>query len=66
MQLAVRGLVLDMDGTMLDTEPLYKRAWQGASAELGYPLSDVAALLDEVRSAGGQVHLLLFQRAPFA
>jgi HAD superfamily hydrolase (TIGR01509 family) len=29
-----------MDGLMLDTEPLYKAAWQGASAELGFDLSD--------------------------
>jgi beta-phosphoglucomutase len=34
------AVVFDMDGLMLDTEPLYKLAWQGASAELGYPLED--------------------------
>lgn len=36
----VTAVVFDMDGLMLDTEPLYKVAWQGASAELGYPLDD--------------------------
>jgi HAD superfamily hydrolase (TIGR01509 family) len=29
-----------MDGLMLDTEPIYKVAWQAASAELGYELDD--------------------------
>ncbi len=29
-----------MDGLMLDTEPIYKAAWQAASAELGYDLDD--------------------------
>jgi beta-phosphoglucomutase len=36
----VEAVVLDMDGLMLDTEPLYKAAWQTASAELGYELDD--------------------------
>jgi beta-phosphoglucomutase len=31
---------LDMDGLMLDTEHLYKSAWQKASSQLGYPLDD--------------------------
>jgi HAD superfamily hydrolase (TIGR01509 family) len=29
-----------MDGTMLDTEPLYKAAWQRAAADLGFDLDD--------------------------
>ena len=29
-----------MDGLMLDTEPLYKSAWQSACREVGYDLSD--------------------------
>ncbi len=40
MQHEVGAVVFDMDGLMLDTEPLYKAAWQAASAELGYPLDD--------------------------
>lgn len=36
----VEAVILDMDGLMLDTEPLYKVAWQAASAELGYALDD--------------------------
>jgi beta-phosphoglucomutase len=37
----VRAVVFDMDGLMLDTEPIYKVAWQAASAALGYDLDDV-------------------------
>ena len=29
-----------MDGLMLDTEPLYRAAWQEASADCGFPLPD--------------------------
>ena len=36
----IAGVVLDMDGLMLDTESIYKRAWQNAAAECGYPLDD--------------------------
>src|SRR5262252_1793693 len=36
----VAALVFDMDGLLLDTEPLYKVAWQKASAELGHDLDD--------------------------
>jgi HAD superfamily hydrolase (TIGR01509 family) len=36
----ITAVVLDMDGLMLDTEPLYKGAWQQASAELGFDLDD--------------------------
>jgi HAD superfamily hydrolase (TIGR01509 family) len=40
MQREIRAVVFDMDGLMLDTEPIYKRAWQAASAELGRDLDD--------------------------
>ena len=33
-------MVLDMDGLMLDTEPIYKRAWQNAANECGFNLHD--------------------------
>ena len=36
----IRAVVFDMDGLMLDTEPIYKAAWQAASAELGHDLAD--------------------------
>jgi HAD superfamily hydrolase (TIGR01509 family) len=37
---AIEAIVFDMDGLMLDTEPLYKHAWQTGCRELGYDLSD--------------------------
>ena len=40
----VAAVVLDMDGLMIDTEPIYKAAWQQASTELGYDLTDGAYL----------------------
>ena len=42
LQLAVDidAVVLDMDGLMLDTEPLYKRAWQQAALQFGFRLDD--------------------------
>jgi HAD superfamily hydrolase (TIGR01509 family) len=36
----VQAVVLDMDGLMIDTESIYKRAWQNAAAECGYVLDD--------------------------
>ena len=33
------ALIFDMDGLMLNTEPLYQEAWQKAAHELGYTLS---------------------------
>ena len=38
--MGIRAVVLDMDGLMLDTEPLYKAAWQQACADLGFDLDD--------------------------
>lgn len=38
----ITALVLDMDGLMLDTEPIYKRAWQRACLELGYEWDDAS------------------------
>lgn len=36
-----RAVIFDMDGLLLDTEPLYRMSWQAACAELGYTLDDV-------------------------
>ena len=38
--MAIEAVVFDMDGLMLDTEPLYKVAWQTGCRELGYDLTD--------------------------
>jgi HAD superfamily hydrolase (TIGR01509 family) len=37
---AIEAVVFDMDGLMLDTEPIYKVAWQAGCRELGYELTD--------------------------
>ena len=41
MRRDLAAVVFDMDGLMLDTETIYKVAWQAASADLGYDLDDV-------------------------
>ena len=38
------AVVLDMDGTLLDTEPLAARAWGEAAAAIGVPFDDALAL----------------------
>ncbi len=40
MQPCVRAVILDMDGLMLDTEPIYRAAWQHAARHLGFELDD--------------------------
>jgi HAD superfamily hydrolase (TIGR01509 family) len=36
-----RAVIFDMDGLLLDSEPLYRVTWQTAAAELGCPIDDV-------------------------
>ena len=36
----IEAIIFDMDGLMLDTEPLYRIAWKRASAECGFELTD--------------------------
>jgi len=48
----IGAVVFDMDGLMLDTEPIYKAAWQQASAELGYDVTDAAYVHLVGRPAG--------------
>jgi beta-phosphoglucomutase len=40
----IDAVVFDMDGLMLDTEPLYKSSWQQALEELGHELDDASYL----------------------
>jgi HAD superfamily hydrolase (TIGR01509 family) len=40
----IEAVIFDMDGLMLDTEPVYRAAWQQSSAACGYVLSDVLYL----------------------
>jgi HAD superfamily hydrolase (TIGR01509 family) len=36
----IQAIIFDMDGLMLDTEPLYRKVWKRAAAECGYNLTD--------------------------
>lgn len=38
--LNIHAVIFDMDGLMLDTEPLYRSAWKKAAAQCGFLLSD--------------------------
>jgi beta-phosphoglucomutase-like phosphatase (HAD superfamily) len=38
--LNIQALLLDLDGLLIDSEPIYRSAWQSAAANLGYELSD--------------------------
>ena len=43
--MAIRAVVFDLDGTLLDTEKLYKRFWVEAARKLGYPMREEHALM---------------------
>lgn len=36
----IKAIILDMDGTLIDTESLYKMSWQAAAQELGFVIDD--------------------------
>jgi HAD superfamily hydrolase (TIGR01509 family) len=40
----IQAVIFDMDGLMLDTEPVYRMAWGRASAECGYVMSEEVRL----------------------
>ena len=41
----IKGVIFDLDGTLLDTEKLYRRFWVEAARQLGYPMEDRHALM---------------------
>lgn len=41
---AVKGVLFDMDGVILDTEKLYTRFWKEAAQSLGFPMTHEMAL----------------------
>ncbi|MCL5995246.1 MAG: HAD family phosphatase [Chloroflexi bacterium] len=65
------AVIFDMDGLMLDTENMYRRAWQQAAAELGYALSDAQFLtfvghrLEECQTLLVQLYGAAFPLAEF-
>lgn len=40
----VKGVIFDLDGTLLDTEKLYLRFWVEAARRMGYPMKEADAL----------------------
>ena len=40
MLIAHSAVIFDMDGLLVDSEPLYMRSWQQAASELGFTLTD--------------------------
>jgi HAD superfamily hydrolase (TIGR01509 family) len=69
---AIEAIVFDMDGLMLDTEPIFKRAWQKAASGLGCPVDDtfylslidrtnVAAEAELTRRWGGEFPIAAFR-----
>jgi HAD superfamily hydrolase (TIGR01509 family) len=58
----VRAVIFDMDGLMLDTEPLYKIAWQRAAVECGYHISEELYfdLVGRSRADGEKILLAAF------
>ena len=44
MNRTIKGVIFDMDGTLLDTEKLYLRFWVEAANRLGYPMKHEHAL----------------------
>lgn len=47
---AIKAVIFDMDGTLIDTEKYYRRFWPMALAEFGYTMTDTQAL--SMRSLG--------------
>jgi HAD superfamily hydrolase (TIGR01509 family) len=39
--LSPRAVIFDMDGLLLDSEPLYRMTWKAAASSLGFPIDDV-------------------------
>ena len=38
----IKAIFLDMDGTLIDTESLYKKNWQESAKALGFILNDAS------------------------
>ena len=53
-----KAIIFDMDGLMVDTEPLSRQAWQTVLAEYGYELSDRVYLKMIGRRSDASVQIL--------
>jgi HAD superfamily hydrolase (TIGR01509 family) len=60
----IKAVIFDMDGLMLDSEPLYRAACQQAAAEWGYAISDAVHSRLIGRNAADTEQLLLDEFGP--
>jgi len=60
-----KALIFDMDGLMLDSEPLYQEAWQAAASELGYEIDAelYMSLIGRSSAEADQMFLRIFGKA---
>jgi HAD superfamily hydrolase (TIGR01509 family) len=58
----IQAIIFDMDGLMLDTEPLYRTVWKRAAAECGYLVTDeiYRGLVGRGRKVAEQILLQTF------
>ena len=47
----LQGVVFDLDGTLLDTEKLYRRFWVEAARQMGYAQLELGVFADNLRAA---------------
>ena len=62
--MTVAAIILDMDGLMVDTEPLYKIAWQQAAREVGFDLDDRRYAMIVGRTMAGCERVLVEEFGP--
>ena len=55
----IKAVIFDVDGTLLDTETIYMRAWREAAALFGYPMPDEA--LKKTRAIRAAIAIPIFQ-----
>ena len=54
----IKGILFDMDGTLFDTERLYREIWLEMGRERGYIIND--EMLDRMRGAAIQIGMEIF------
>lgn len=55
----VKAVIFDVDGTLLDTERIYMKAWKEAAASMGYEMTD--ALLQKTRAISSKEAARIFE-----
>ena len=55
----LKAVIFDVDGTLLDTERIYMKAWKDAAASMGYEVTD--ALLQKTRAISSKEAARIFE-----